>query len=71
MPDGRELTTGPAAAAEDTCQPPALSCPASYPETKKGSGLDLGGPVWRQELDSMNLKGPLQLRILHDSVNQP
>lgn len=48
---------------------PVLPCQLS--QDKKGSGLDLGGPVWRQELDSVNLEGPFQLRILHDSVNRP
>ena len=28
----------------------------------------LGGPVWSQELDSMILTDPLQLRIFHDTM---
>ena len=28
----------------------------------------LGGPVWSQELDSMILVGPFQLKIFYDSM---
>ena len=31
-------------------------------------GLILGGSVWSQELDSMTLMGPFQLRMFHGSV---